>query len=269
MTKAYYENIAGEGPSTSIWWDCPILDMLRDPNVGYFQQDNFLEFGQVAAADLTTKYAVYADTGVILAPYKELGGGLEVSGNDLDNDEGSITGQGNTGAPYRISDGTDEARKLWFECRLKKASIADNALALFCGLSEEGTAVAEALVDNTGVCADKDRIGFSSVHAAGETLNAVYKKAGQTQQTIIAGIHTFVADTYVKLGFVYDPAAEDTKKVTFFVNGVAQTTYITAALIAAATFPDAELLALHFATKVGASAESKAQLKWWRVAQLW
>ena len=47
-----------------------------------------------------------------------------------------------------------------------------------------------------------------------------------------------------------------------------ESTYVTGTNIAADTFPDGEELALLLATKVGAAAESKFQMDWWRVAQL-
>ena len=43
---------------------------------------------------------------------------------------------------------------------------------------------------------------------------------------------------------------------------------VTAALIAAAAFPDAEPMAAVWCAKVGAAAESKAQMDWWRAVQL-
>jgi hypothetical protein len=58
-----------------------------------------------------------------------------------------------------------------------------------------------------------------------------------------------VADTYVKVGFVYDPSAVDDKKIKLFVDGVEQALGVTATQIATATFPDAEELAMLLATK--------------------
>lgn len=262
----------GHRLSDSIWrrHGVPELTEILNGQVdGWVLEDDFLDCPTFATTVVQKGYLTYQDTGVTMQSATGAtgqGGVLEVAGNDADNDEGSIVANP-LGAPFIISDTAAEEYGLAAEFRIKKASIADNALSFFIGLSEEATAAANALVDDTGVVADKDHIGFSCVAAAGETVNWVYKKAGQTAQTALAAAHTLVADTYVKLGFLYLPTRKASKRIACFVNGVEQSTYITSTNIAAATFPDGEELTFHFATKVGAAAESKAQLDRFRIMQ--
>lgn len=257
------------GPSPNIWGDCPVKDIIENPGLGVYFFDDFLNLSQHVSDQDVQQYASYIDTGVTIKQLPVIGGVLEVAGNDADNDEGSITTGGNTGTLAVISDTSGEDRKLWFECRIKKASVSDNACAYFVGLAEEGLAGADTLVNDTGVLkTTADFIGFRVLHDNGEEIDFVYQKASQTPVEVIAAAASMVADTYIKLGFVYDPTAPTAKRIRIFVNNVEQSTYVTGANIAAATFPDAEELALLLATKVGAAAESKFQMDWWRLAQL-
>jgi hypothetical protein len=86
--------------------------------------------------------------------------------------------------------------------------------------------------------------------------------------TKIAGVHVPVADTFVKLGFLYDPSAPPAKRIKVFVSNVEQSTYVTAANIAAATFPDGEELGFLFGMKMGSAVLAEAAIDWWAFAQL-
>ena len=261
--------------SPAIWHDCPVDSILSDRSQAAYHEDDFLNFSDLSidaqAADHPHShgYGSYIDTGVTFTQLPLAGGVLEIAGNDADNDEGILTTGGNTGTLAVLSDvSSTRSGPLWFECRIKKASIADNALAFFVGLSEEGLAAANTLIDDTGEIASKDMIGFRVLHDNGEELDFVYRKAGQAVQEI-ANISTLVADTYIKLGFKFDPRQPIESRIRIFVNNVEYTTKITHANMIAATFPDAEELALLLSTKVGAAAESKFQIDWWRVAQMY
>lgn len=248
----------------------------NDPSSHYFDFDDFTNFPQHVSDQDTQKYSTYIDTGVTLKQKSTLDlgnskgvvrGELEVAGNDADNDEGSIQAGGNTGPEVVISDTAGSNKLLIFEARISKASIDDNALAFAIGLAEPGKAGANALVDNTGEIADMDFIGFQVLHADGEIVKAVYRKAGQTKQVVAATALTMEAGVYYKMGFVYDPNESADYRIKFFVDNVDIGSYVTATNIAAATFPDGEALSRIFATKVGAAAESKAQMDWWGIFQ--
>ena len=268
LGKIRYTGQSHNGPSNLIWHDCPWLEMLEDPGLGYVFWDDFLNFSQHISIQNTQQYSSYVDTGVTIKSLATaVGGVIEVAANDADNDEGSIQVGGNSGVMGVISDTAADAKKMWFEARIKKASIADNALAFFVGLGEENLAAENTLIDNTGEFAAKDCIGFRVKHDNGEELDFVYGKAA-TPTEVIANIKAMVADTYVKVGFKYDPDEIAAKRIKIYHDNVEQSTYVTGTNIAAATFPDAEEMGLLLATKVGAAAESKLELDWWRFAQL-
>ncbi|KKN22574.1 hypothetical protein LCGC14_0913770 [marine sediment metagenome] len=279
----YTGDTGGNGPSPSIWADCPILEMILDPGRGYRFFDDFTsclnsDAGLIEGAGEGggAGYLLYGDTGVLgkaepqTAEGDSIGGVLEVSVNDTDNDEFVIS----TGAPaFIISDTAAYAKKLWFEARFKKASIADNALGVFLGLAWDhgaGVSVAKTLclTDDDAALGAFSYLGFHVDQANGDAADFVYKAEGQAQTVLLAAADVPVADTYAKWGFVYDPDAPAAKRIKIYVDSLEQTTYGTATNIAAATFPDAEPMAMVMAAKVGASAASLCQLDWWRGAQL-
>lgn len=244
-------------------------EFLNNPALGRSVLLNFMDGAPkmasgVSQAGLTT----YQDTGVTIQGSAVVDAGLEIAGNDADNDEGILTLDGNVGASFVISDTAADAKKLAFEAVFSKASVADNALAFFIGLAEEGLAAVETLVDNTGEVASKDLIGFHCLQDDGDSLDIIYRKAGQTKQSVSDAHQAIAADTYYSVGMVYDPSAPATEKIKFYINGVDQGVYVTATNIAAATFPDGEELTFLLATKVGAAAEVKANLRLLRIAQL-
>ena len=265
--------------SPNIWGDCPIEAILHGTVIGRFFQDDFTgpcpntDAGLYEGAGESPGlgYLFYGTTGVTIKAQAGVEEGVvEVAGNDADNDESVMS----TGSPsWNISDTAADAKKLWFEARVKKASIANNACAMFIGLAWDHTAgvsVAQTLcltADDANLGAFS-YIGFHVDQADGDAMDFVYQADGGAQTVNNAGVEVPVADTFTKVGFVYDPDAPAAKRIKVFVNNVEQTTYVTATNIAAATFPDAEPLAMVWAAKVGAAAESKAQMDWWRVCQL-
>jgi hypothetical protein len=282
--KVQYRGDHGcNGPSPIIWADCPWLGAIEDPNIGYGFHDDFVVCPNTDAGLFEGAgecpggaYGFYGDAGVVSKAEPQttegdaIGGILEVSGNDADNDEFVMS----TLSPcFIISDTAAYAKKLWFECRWKKASVADNACAIFCGLGwdhGDGVSVAKTLclTDDDGALGAFSFLGFHVDQANGDACDAVYKAEGGAQTVNKAGIDVPVADTYAKMGFVYDPDAGTANRITWYIDEVKQTTYVTGAQIAAATFPDAEPMAMVFAVKVGAAAESRAQLDWWRCFQM-
>jgi len=235
-------------------------------------------FGTVASkvGDYSGGYKSYEETGGTITQrptYK--GGVIAITSDGTDNDDMALAAGGATGVLGAISDTAADAHLTAFECRFSVSAVTDDMGALFVGLTEEGLAAAASMTDNTGVMADKDYIGFCTVHTNGGTtgtnaiLKAQYKKSGQTAQTPIAALQTLVADTWYKVGFVYDPAAPPAKRITFYLNNAEQATYVTATNIAAATFPDAEELTFSALThQGGATGAWSLYLDWWAFGQV-
>jgi hypothetical protein len=260
------------GPSYEIWHDCPVAEIHQDPAVGYGHFDDFVHCPTLSAgAGDSLNYLAYGDTGVTIKAQAGVSGGVaEVAGNDADNDESVLS----TGAPaFVVSDTASAARKLWYECRIKKASIANNACALFNGLAwdhGDGVSVAKTicLTDDDANLGAFSFLGFHVDQADGDAIDFVVKAEGGAQTVIKAGVAVPEADTWIKLGFKYDPDEVTSKRIKIYVDNVLQSTFVTGTQIAAATFPDAEPMAMAWAAKVGAAAESKAQMDWWRCYQL-
>lgn len=277
MNKITYAgDVGGVGPSYALWGDCPRAEIALDPNVGYGFFDDFVRVPQFTdnATSYFNGYAGYVDTGVTFKPEPNVVGGIiEIADNDADNDEAVLSGN----APaFQVSDTDGEDLSLWFEARVKRASIADNACAMFVGLAWDhaaagaGVPVAKTLclTDTDGALGAFSFLGFHVDAANGDAIDFVYKADSQAQTVLIAGVDVPVANTFAKLGFRYDPEAETAKRIAIFVDGVEQSTYVTGALIAAAIFPDAEPMAPVWCAKTGSTAESKAQMDWWSCYQM-
>lgn len=271
--------------SPNIWGDCPIEAIKNGTVIGRFFQDDFTgpcpntDAGLYEGAGESPGlgYSFYGDTGVTMkAQAGAEEGVLEVAANNADKDEGIIS---TTSPSFIVSDTAADAKKLWFEARVKKASITDEELGMFIGLGwDHGGGVSLAkencLVDDTdNLGADQagnqySFLGFHVDLSDADLLDFVYQADSQVQTVKIAAVDTLETNTWVKVGFVYDPTAPASKKIAVFINNVKQTTYVTKDNIAAAIFPDAEPMAMLWATKVGESVEHKAQMDWWRAAQL-
>lgn len=264
---------SGAGPSgfwgrTSWFPGQPI-----DPNKGYGCFYEFLNQPSLADGD-TIDFAAQVGGGCyIRGAQAEVGGVLGLEQDGTDNDEIWLQMGGNRYAPFRISDTAGADKKLAFEARFKVNTIANDVCALFVGLGEEGLAAASTKTTDTGVMASKDFIGFDTVHVNGGTtginalVNVVYRKAGQTAQTLISSVHTLIASTWVKVGLLYQPEASTDKRIAFYVDGVEQGTYVTAAMIAAATFPDGEFITPLIGTKAGTGTASTFSLDWLAIYQ--
>lgn len=188
----------------------------------------------------------YEDTGGAIAQIAtDNNGVITLTTDTTDNDENWLGRGSATSVCAMVSDTAADARFLAFEARFKVSAVASNC---FVGLGEEGLAAADSITD-AGALADKDWIGFYALEADGDALKFGYKKSGQTIQNV-ATVHTLVADTYVNVGFVYDPDETADKKIKVYVNNAEKTAArVTATNIAAATFPDGEELNVYFGHK--------------------
>lgn len=252
------------GPSAAIWGDLPVDNWSRGLG-GVFLHDDFINSPTVATGAATGQYLTFLDTGCTW------GQGVGQFGNAVHTHDGTaadavgIQWGGTAGAGFQIA--ASAPLTLAFECRIKKSEVATNGIGLFVGLAYETAAVDNFLVDTTGALISDDTIGFHvPMGTSGATCNWVYRAAGQTMQTAKAAAHTFVADTFVKLGFKvngrgYTPG----QRVTCYVNGVALTSFITDTNIAAATFPSAvQLSPICYSKNGSGSVAGTVQMDWWR-----
>ncbi|MHC4676974.1 MAG: hypothetical protein ACYTBZ_31205 [Planctomycetota bacterium] len=279
----HYKDADGDtsaGPSMNIWADCPVLGIMEDPGLGYYFFDDFIGCPELAAGSAITQlppYVAIADTngGGIAAATDVVGGAIALSsGTTADCDTTLQLGGGNS---FVISDTAGSDKKLWFEARIKISAITDDAVQYFIGLAEEDRCVDAGVFGKSGgttpeaAMADIDYIGFLRYDGGTTAINFVYNLSGQTGVEKIAAIDTAGADTFMKLGFLYDPDAETAQRIKVYADGEESTTYVTGTNIATATgsaFPDGEELTLTMATMSDSTTSGTMTVDWWRCAQL-
>lgn len=256
------------GPSPALWGR---IREVTDPNDAYEIFDDFLNFNGTVSTNVGTYsgqgggYRSYEDTGgSIVNLASEVGGVLRITTDTTDNDEVWLQPGSATSVFGKISDTAGEDKLLIFEARVRFGQTANGNA--FIGLTEEGLAAADTITD-AGAWADKDAIGFLVLEDDSDGIDFIYKKAGQTLQTKISVAQQITADTWYKLGFVYDPNAPEAKRITVFVDGVDEGTYVTATNIATATFPDDEELQPLFGVKNSSGAVTRIDLDWYRAYQ--
>lgn len=223
------------------------------------------EMSYVLFADDTTNHKAQGAS-------DEKGGVLQLvidSGAGANEEIGIESGDG-TGQLGQISDTAADAHMTAFECRIKVSSITDGKLALLAGLVGPGSVDGDTLTDTTGVpTAANHGIGFTLAADDGDSIDFFYEAASQTRVDKITGVAVPVADTFLKLGFLYDPDAIAAERIKVYVDNVENGTYVTATNIAAATFPDAEALTFAYAMKgIAGSLALEAAIDWWAFAQV-
>ncbi len=258
--------------SPVIWHDCPISQIESGQKDGIFEFDDFTKYHTTASATLNahgmpTFEGTTAVRGGSPATAAAARGGAVELFTTANNEEASLERGGGINAPYIISNTAGIDRKLWFECRLKN-SLVDNVGNWFVGLAAPGVLVASFHNDTGTDYSNVSFIGFTQHEDDGDSIDFTYQATGQVFSNVAAGIGVPTADSYNKLGFVYDPDAPDARKIKLFVDSVEQSTYITTALIDTATFPETEALGLGIALMSSSAEDRTVSMDWWACAQL-
>lgn len=250
--------------SPFVWKDCPIRELKDGTVEGWIFEDDFCNPPVLAtntaetAATGSGSYYGFTSDGGAFAVADEVGGALTLS-SDGDNEGASIR---TIGRPFQIS---RSHGKLWFECRLKTSTIDNDKHGIFVGLTDSLTLSATVPIAAAGTLADENFVGFHRLEGDGDKVDCVYKANGVTQVTVEADAGTLVADTYIKLGMIYNA---DTYVLTFYVNGVAVDTY-TVVAAAGTDFPNDVRLGLVLAVlNATASTPGNTTIDKWRCAQL-
>jgi hypothetical protein len=245
----------GAGLSPNIWSDCPRLEMLIDPTLGWFVGDDFtLANGEsyTTAKNYVLAGANGAFTHVASAPHGE----ALVNAAGADNDESNVSL--NTGVGVVSMTATSN---WWFETRLKINQIT-TAQGVFAGLvGDQITVGVDFHTDNTMAMKVQDTIGFQIIHAADEAAiwqTAMHHTGGAR---VAANATALTASTgYVKLGMKMVNGT-----VTWYINGTADAT---TKATTAANFPHDVYMIPMWATKCGTGVQNTITLDWWYVAQL-
>lgn len=241
---------AGAGPSPLIWDDCPVLEMMVDPTVGYHYFDDFFGnsvapgAGAAAADGWTLTQATSGTMGSVIG----VGGVVQLSAGAATADQG-INAQLLNCCVKPAAEKT-----IWFEARVKVSHI-DNQI--FVGLASTDTSlIATGALDET----NPSLIGFfTDVNSTSTKYGTCTSKAGtnDTTEDIAVG---FAAATWAKVGF----KVTGVSKVEFFYDGALVETGETANAI-----PDAVELALSLVCQNEDGANTNTlDVDWVRVAQL-
>lgn len=263
----YLGSNSGRGLSPNVW--AKFMKDLDSGNRGFFHLEQFKAFPKhdsTASGTFTGRlgnFSAFMAQGATIVPADVAGGAL-ICSSDGDNEE-IVLAPG--AAPILLSSASPLAV---FEARLKTSTITDTKHGFFCGLIESHLAATGTIIATAGTLADKNFIGWHRLEGDGDKLDVVYKADGQTQQSLITDAHTLVADTFVKVGMVFDPNAKPANRIAFYFDGVRQSTFVTQALMDAATFPDDIALGMAFALmNATASTPGSTTLDWMAMGQLY
>lgn len=266
-------------PSPNIWTSCPWDAIRRGEVSGVAMYDDFTSFEKTPA---TTEgnwaaeqgYAQFSSTGGAIVPGDGYGGEAKFSSND--DDEGASIRTLST--PFKIN---RSAKKFWFEARIKLSTVANTTFEMFLGLMENAALTATVPITATAATlADQNLCGFYRTESDGDAINTTYKADTVTAVTVGTGEVVPAADTYMKLGMVFDPNRDplvaDTDLdgsnkylLSFYNNNLRLTSAKQIPSASGTDFPNDVFLGLVFAVRNAAgSSPGSATIDWWKAAQL-
>ena len=278
-TRYSAEGTVNRGLSPEIWQAYGFIGGNHyDPSLKPFFFDDFARLPLMASAVAQGAYITFQDSGVTIqgcaAADNSEGefGVLEVAGNDADQDAGHIELGAGVHGLVRLDDTAGDRAVVCFEARIKRTTVTDNHTSFAVGLGEPGFAADSALVDDSSVmvAAGKDFVGFQTLAASNEEVDAIYMIGSGATVKVTDNAGTAVADTWQKYGWIFDPMAASGQKLRYFIDGaeIAYDTAVTDAVISAGTaFPTDEELTLVLLTQNGDAnnAAHALYMDWWAV----
>lgn len=258
------------GPSKDLWKGCPALELDHGVKSGFLYWSDFLGTyvqvtGGVVAASTTLPdpWAAFtnATTGSTVAsavsPIDATGAIVLASTTAQEGVHMGLHTAKNTTVPI---DALSATNRVWFEGRVKVSGIATTESCLWFGLTKVGRLTTLGTIANLGAApAAVDGIGFFKATVTAPAAIQTFTSNG-TATAVNASAGTFVANTYVKLGFRWDGPANIG---TFFVDGVADSTTVN---LSTTQFPAGENLGLHIGFMGGVAATAQtATFDWVRL----
>lgn len=241
-------------PSPVIWADCPVREFMEKGN-GYFFSDDFINVPDhlTNVADGAAQrgaYATFQSDGSVIGNVAEAGGAIFL--NSSASNEAAIVKAG--GGAFNLATG---AKKMWFEARVKVGTIADSQNGVFVGLYEDVEMTATVPIAADGTLATEVFAGFHRLEGDGDKFDLVHCD-GSTATTLLADAITLTADTYVKVGMVFEDDV-----ITFYADGAELATLA----VGATEYPDAATVNPVLAILGAATEATGVTMDWWRVAQ--
>src|SRR3990172_21816 len=271
---------AGRHYMSKLWDGYDPVAIARTGGIAF--DDEFLNMGSiiqnVTSTDLSGYGAFTSNNSTTLATAVTganiQGGGLLLQTSADDNAEAVLVGGGGTSFPWHfvIADENDtwlytHVARLRFETRFRVSSVANNDIAFAFGFTGVAPQTGFLAADSSALLSTMDFVGFRTLQASAATLQFTYLENGSTVQNLFT-VGTIVANTWYKCGLDYDPLADPAERISIWFDSgtgeVRQNTFVTAAQMAASTFPfsnDATTrpLAVCFAAKNGSAVTGGAQ----------
>lgn len=282
------------GPSPRVW--SRLLGLNPSPNgygAGTYVGDDFCRFQGVtneasgtttypttdAISETTAKialggidgYQVYIDSATTASGISRLagvaGGVARLTPGTTDNHLAIM----HSGDLLAFDDNTDGSRFLTiWEARVRfPTQVTTGSTAI--GLGNTAMCADGGLIVDTGsiISSTGAFVGFRTIDADPDGIDFIYKKNSSGAEVVLLDLAKVItADTWVKLGMVYDPMAIASKRLSIFVDNTEAATYGTATNMAAATFPDGVLLGSVFAAKSDGNSVSRSlDVDWWHCYQ--
>jgi hypothetical protein len=224
-----------------VWATAPINEYRFDPTVAFLLDEGFASYN---AAATTGDYLLTQATAGTAAISTTMPGVLSI-----DSGSTTVTQGANV---QRLKAGFVPAanKSIWAEFRVKFTGVGALNVETFIGLAASDTTIIAASAVSTN-----NRIGWSSVTDDGVLLLDSDKAGTGTT----AAATTIVSDTWVRLGFVYDGAADTVQQ---YINGVA-----TGSAIATANIPKVVLYP-SFVCQSGGSDQPVLHVGGYRIFQL-
>lgn len=273
MTVVQYKGVdASRLHSPAIWADCPIRAIQDGTVSGVYHFDDFISFGTFSAnddvpSDAPVPYFAGASTGVKIDQAGTDLGIISIEENDAAQD-GSVLVYGNAAGFARF--GPND--RVWMEARLGQSSVANSNPIFFFGAVEVNVAPTSVitLVDTTGLLdVSEDFVGFRTLPGAGATVEPIFQEGGDTLAHVGSGLAAaqgsgndipIAADTFYKLGFRWNG-----KRLSYYVDNQLVAHHTPGSGDA---FPDANHLAMLWATKTIGAATTSFKNDWWACASL-
>lgn len=274
-----YDGATSDGPSKALWWDCENEKIMQDPGRGYGFFDEFLSVQTGVTTEVHQGYYVFKDSNGTLKGTTVAGGEVALFGT-TDNDEVCMARSGALlSAPYVVAAASSSGKKLWFEARIKRSVITDAKGGFFVGLADQTACANEFMVDAGDDFSDVDLLGFwgdETDDSVGSHVHIITQKTSAAFDTVLDTAATMEADTYMKLGFRYDPESSDpAKRIAFFVDGVELGTYVgeasgdaTVYIQDTTNFPGGEGMAPIIGLKNAHGDDFTVTMDWWTCYQL-
>ena len=237
--------------SQSAWQEIKDLRAIRDGLALFDDFEDFPFAGAAQTADTPLgRYKVFSkDTGAVGAAARVRASGFPASASDLTADTtypgGIIVLQTNTdndsttialaNSPFNLT--TTNSGKLLFEARVATNSILTNMGQLFVGLAETrriSVSLNIPLVTTDAISNTGAMIGFNRLEDGLGVLNTSYADRAAVWTNIQAAAGAIAANTWIKLGMIFDPK-DALRCIRFFINGVECATAMTRAALLALT----------------------------------